>query len=124
MESFSAKSYRDLTTSLARIDLSVPARGDREDKRTTAHVERWSICKFLATYGHTRFVRYPQSRIACSSRERTFAAKQMSRSPLAPERAASKPGLKARPPSPIICKNIAFLYTFAYDWEWLRLTNI
>lgn len=59
MESFSATSYRDLTTSLARIDLSVPARGDREDKRTTAHVERWSICKFLATYGHTRFVRYP-----------------------------------------------------------------
>ena len=59
MESFSAKSYPELLASLARIDLSVPARGDRKDKRTTAHVERWSVCKFLATYGHTRFVRYP-----------------------------------------------------------------
>lgn len=59
MESFSAKSYRELATALARIDLSVPPRGDKDDKRTTAHVERWSICTFLATYGHTRFVRYP-----------------------------------------------------------------
>ncbi len=44
---------------LAGVDTSVPHRGDKEDKRITAHVERWSICKFLATYGHTRFARYP-----------------------------------------------------------------
>lgn len=59
MKSLSAKSYRELMVSLASVDLLVPERGDREDKRTTAHVERWSISKFLATYGHTRFVRYP-----------------------------------------------------------------
>ena len=59
METISAKSHRELAALLAAIDISVPARGDKEDKRKTAHVERWSICKFLATYGHTRFVRYP-----------------------------------------------------------------
>ncbi len=37
---------------------------------------------------------------------------------------AGEPLPAALPPSPIICKNIAFLYSFAYDWEWLRLTNI
>lgn len=59
MESISAKSHHELQALLVGIDISVPHRGDQEDKRTTAHVERWSICKFLATYGHTRFIRYP-----------------------------------------------------------------
>lgn len=55
----SATSYKDLIASLSRVDLAVPGRGDKDDKRTTAHVERWLICRFLATYGNTRFVRYP-----------------------------------------------------------------
>ena len=59
MESISAKSHRELQALLVGVDISVPHRGDKEDKRTTAHVECWSVCKFLATYGHTRFVRYP-----------------------------------------------------------------
>jgi hypothetical protein len=56
METISAKSHRELAVLLNAIDISVPERGD---ERKTAHVERWSICRFLATYGHTRFVRYP-----------------------------------------------------------------
>lgn len=59
MESLSVTSYRDLVSSLSRVDLSVPERGNKEDRRTTGHVERWSICRFLATYGNTRFIRYP-----------------------------------------------------------------
>lgn len=59
MESISAKSHHELQALLAGVDISVPHRGDKEDKRTTTHVERWSICKFLATYSHTRLVRYP-----------------------------------------------------------------
>jgi len=44
---------------LSSVDLHVSERGNKEDKRTTEQVERWSICRFLATYGNTRFVRYP-----------------------------------------------------------------
>lgn len=59
MRQLSARSYRELLEVLSPLDLHVPARGDKADKRQTQHTEHWSICRFLATYGNTRFVRYP-----------------------------------------------------------------
>jgi len=59
VQNLSVRSYRELTTALSVIDLHVPERGDKEDKRKTEQVERWSICRFLASYGNTWFVRYP-----------------------------------------------------------------
>jgi hypothetical protein len=50
------KSHRELMAALKAIDISVPARGEG---RTKAHTERWSIARFLATFGHTGVIRYP-----------------------------------------------------------------
>lgn len=37
-------------------DISVPARGRG---RTSDHTEKWSICRFLATYAKREFIQYP-----------------------------------------------------------------
>lgn len=53
---FIATSSRQLLDELAAIDISVPL---RTEGRTTEHTERWSTCRFLATYATTDLLTYP-----------------------------------------------------------------
>ena len=51
-----ASSPIDLLQQIRAIDISVPL---RTEGRTTEHCERWSICRFLATYAETDVLNYP-----------------------------------------------------------------
>ena len=52
----SARSAAELLAQLSAIDISVPL---RTEGRTKEHTERWSICRFLATYARTGLFEYP-----------------------------------------------------------------
>jgi hypothetical protein len=56
MVNLSAQSAVELLQQLSAIDITVPL---RTEWRTTEHCERWSICRFLATYVETKLVDYP-----------------------------------------------------------------
>lgn len=56
MLNLSAISAAELLRQLSAIDISVPLRAEG---RTTEHCERWSICRFLATYAETALINYP-----------------------------------------------------------------
>ena len=56
MLNFSAQSVTELLEQLGAIDIAVPL---RTEGRTTEHCERWSICRFLATYAATNLLSYP-----------------------------------------------------------------
>lgn len=46
----------ELIENLRQTDISVPA---RTDGRKTEHCERWSICRFLATFANTDHIGFP-----------------------------------------------------------------
>ena len=48
----------ELIQTLRQTDISVPP---RTDGRKTEHCERWSICRFLATFAHTDLIGFPLS---------------------------------------------------------------
>jgi len=48
----------ELIEALRQTDISVPA---RTDGRKTEHCERWSICRFLATFANTDQIGFPLS---------------------------------------------------------------
>ncbi len=56
MKGISAHSRDALLSSLSGIDISVPPRGTN---RTTAHTERWSICRLLSTLAWENKLDYP-----------------------------------------------------------------
>ncbi len=56
MLQLSAQSTTELLQQLGTIDITVPL---RTEGRTTEHCERWSICRFLATYAETKLLDYP-----------------------------------------------------------------
>lgn len=56
MPNLSAQSAADLLRQLKAIDISVPL---RTGGRTTEHCERWSICRFLASYAEIELIDYP-----------------------------------------------------------------
>lgn len=51
-----AQSSAHLLQLLGAIDISVPPRGEG---RTSDHCERWSICRFLATYADSELLEFP-----------------------------------------------------------------
>jgi hypothetical protein len=56
MEPIIAKSREELFAILKSIDISVPL---RTEGRTTEHCEKWSICRFLATFADSEFTNFP-----------------------------------------------------------------
>lgn len=56
MKRVSAHSRDSLLSSLSRIDISMPF---RDSNRTTAHTERWSICRLLSTLAWENKLDYP-----------------------------------------------------------------
>ena len=56
MDPIESKTARDLLRRLRKIDISVPP---RTEGRATEHIERWTICRFLATFAETRLFDYP-----------------------------------------------------------------
>jgi hypothetical protein len=56
LPNFSCKSKEELLFFLGSIDISVSPRGVG---RTNAQVERWSICRLLATLAHSDLLAYP-----------------------------------------------------------------
>ena len=56
LPTFSASSYDNLCDQLSKINLSAPLRGQARSKD---HKETWSICRFLASYGDSTFIKYP-----------------------------------------------------------------
>ncbi|BBN87054.1 hypothetical protein [Azospira sp. I09] len=56
MPNLSAQSAAELLQQLREIDISVPL---RTEGRTTEHCERWSICRFLASYAESSLINYP-----------------------------------------------------------------
>jgi len=56
MVTLNADSAADLLEKLKAIEITVPP---RKKGRTTEHCERWSICRFLATYAETKLIQYP-----------------------------------------------------------------
>jgi hypothetical protein len=56
MVSLAANAYNDLLAKLRAIEITVPT---RNQGRTTGQCERWSICRFLATYAETKLIQYP-----------------------------------------------------------------
>lgn len=56
MPNLSAQSAVELVQRLRKIDISVPL---RTEGRETEHCERWSICRFLASYAESALIGYP-----------------------------------------------------------------
>lgn len=56
MDEIRAKSKSELFAALKKIDMSVPR---RSQGRKTEHIERWSICHFLSTFGELDFFDFP-----------------------------------------------------------------
>lgn len=56
MNNLSAGSGAELLAQLSAIDICVPL---RTEGRTKEHTERWSICRFLATYTRAGLFEYP-----------------------------------------------------------------
>ncbi|MBM4273597.1 MAG: hypothetical protein FJ134_03920 [Deltaproteobacteria bacterium] len=56
MINIAANSAIDLLAKLKAIEINVPP---RKKGRNTEHCERWSICRFLATYAETNLIQYP-----------------------------------------------------------------
>ena len=56
MDSISVKSYIDLLKQLRKVDISVPpiSKG-----RTKLHTERWTMFRFLSTFGESKGFEYP-----------------------------------------------------------------
>ena len=56
MDTIIAENSHDLLKLLGGTDISVPS---RTEGRITKHCERWSICRFLATFARTELIHYP-----------------------------------------------------------------
>ncbi len=56
MNPIRAKSLDELLVILKRIDISVSI---RTEGRTTEQCEKWSICRFLASFAESEFIRFP-----------------------------------------------------------------
>ena len=56
MDPIESKTARDLLRRLGEIDISAPPRAEG---RTTEQVERWTICRFLASFAETGLFDYP-----------------------------------------------------------------
>jgi hypothetical protein len=58
VDKISARSFDELLDKLRTVDIRVPPRAEA---RSTEQVERWSVCRFLSTYGDSELIDYPVS---------------------------------------------------------------
>lgn len=109
MVDLSATSAAELLQQLRALDIAVPM---RSEGRKTLHCERWSICRFLATYAETGLLQYP---LRLEKRERPDFLLQLPRANIGIEVTEAVPPDWARAGArreKLDCENFVFLQRF------------